>query len=69
MGDVSAERRRFFREILALGVDGVERAAREVGRRLGDAVEQARKAPGEAPGSADDLKPPHEGRIPRQARR
>lgn len=42
--EVSADRRQFFRQILALGVDRAEQAARAVAHRVADAVEQQRAA-------------------------
>jgi len=39
---VSTQRRAFFREILFLGVQGAEKIAENVGKKLTDAVEQTR---------------------------
>lgn len=49
---VSTERRRFFREILFLGVQGAEHLARDVGKTLGDALESTQ------PTEPDDEPPP-----------
>jgi len=37
--DISASRRGFFREMLILGLDGLEKRGRQIGQRLADAVE------------------------------
>jgi len=39
--DISASRRGFFREMLILGLDGLEKQGKRVGQRLADAVEKA----------------------------
>ena len=42
--DISAPRRQFFRQILALGLDRAEKVGRRVGHRFADVVEAARQA-------------------------
>lgn len=41
---ISASRRGFFREMLILGLDGLEKQGRRVGQRFADAVEKADRA-------------------------
>jgi len=38
--DISASRRGFFREMLILGLDGLEKQGKRFGQRLADAVEK-----------------------------
>lgn len=40
--DISADRRRFFSQLLALGLDGVEHVGRNMGKRFGDAIAAAK---------------------------
>jgi hypothetical protein len=42
--EISASRRGFFREMLILGLDGLEKQGRRVGQRFADAVEKADRA-------------------------
>ncbi len=39
--DISADRRRFFSQLLALGLDGVEHVGRNMGKRFTDAIASA----------------------------
>ena len=41
---ISASRRGFFREMLILGLDGIEKQGQRIGQRFADAVEKADRA-------------------------
>jgi len=42
--EISASRRGFFREMLILGLDGLEKQGQRIGKRFADAVEKADRA-------------------------
>ncbi|MFA7238147.1 MAG: hypothetical protein WC058_14885 [Phycisphaeraceae bacterium] len=49
---LSVNRRIFFRQILGLGLDQLDRAGKQIGRRMGDFVENKREEAGTTPPTA-----------------
>lgn len=58
---LSVNRRGFFREILGMGLDKVDQAGKDIGKRLGDLVENKRE--NAVPPIAPKLEPPQKTRA------